>query len=94
MFQNGVWQGEMEKLCSQSYIGHSKCEHNTILCQHPGTGTQSPSVDSPLVILTEDTLLWDLKEGYGSLDGEDVSSVDGLDILVLINSLILINSFN
>ena len=48
---------------------------------------------SPLVILTEDTLLWDLKERYGPLDGEDVS-VDGLDILVLINSLILINSFN
>ena len=47
---------------------------------------------SPLVILTEDTLLWDLKERYGPLDGEDVS-VDGLDILVLINSLILINSF-
>ena len=68
-----------------SHISGTQSEHNTILCQHPGTGTQSPSVDSPLVILTEDTLLWGLKERYGSLDGEDVS-VDGLDILVLINS--------
>ena len=25
---------------------YSKCEHNTILCQHPGTGSWTPSVDS------------------------------------------------
>ena len=26
---------------------YSKCEHNSILCQHPGTGSWTPSVDSP-----------------------------------------------
>ena len=34
MFQNGVWQGE----------------HRTILCRYIGTGSQTPSVDSPLYI--------------------------------------------
>ena len=32
---------------SQSHIGHSKCERNTILCRYPGTGSRAPSVDSP-----------------------------------------------
>ena len=31
MLQNGLWQGEMEQLCTQSHIGYSRCEHNTIL---------------------------------------------------------------
>ena len=34
MFQNGVWQGE----------------HRTILCRYIGTGSQAPSVDSPLYL--------------------------------------------
>ena len=33
---------------SQSHIGHSKCEHNTILCRCPVTGSWGPSVDSPI----------------------------------------------
>ena len=32
---------------SQSHIGHSKCERNTILCRYPGTGCRAPSVGSP-----------------------------------------------
>ena len=51
MFQNGVWQGEMEQLCTQSHIGYSKCEHSTILCRYPGTGSRAPSVGSPLETL-------------------------------------------
>ena len=47
MFQNGVRQDEMEHLCTQLHIGYSKCEHNTILCRYPGTGSREPSVESP-----------------------------------------------
>ena len=29
-------------------LRYSRCEHNTILCQYPGTGSHAPNVDSPL----------------------------------------------
>ena len=29
------------------HIGYLKCQHNTILCRYPGTGSRAPSVDSP-----------------------------------------------
>ena len=32
-----------------SHIGHSRCEHNSILYLYPGTGSRVPSVDSSLV---------------------------------------------
>ena len=51
IFQNGVWLGKMDLLCTQSHIGYSRCEHNTILCRYPSSGSRAPSVDSPLVYL-------------------------------------------
>ena len=39
-FQVPAW------LCTQSHIGYSKCQHNTILCRYPDTGSRAPSVDS------------------------------------------------
>ena len=51
MFQNGVWLGEMDLICTQSHIGYSRCEHKTILCRYPSSGSRAPSVDSRLVYL-------------------------------------------
>ena len=51
IFQSGVSQGEMNLLCTQSHIGYSRCEHNTILSRYPSSGSRAPSVDSPLVYL-------------------------------------------
>ena len=31
----------------QSHIRYSKCEHTTILCRYPGTGSRVPSVEMP-----------------------------------------------
>ena len=45
MFQYRVWQGVT--MYTVAYIGYSKCEHNTILCRYPGSGSQAPSVNSP-----------------------------------------------
>ena len=51
IFQNGVWLGKMDLLCTQSHIGYSRCELNTILCRYPSSGSRARSVDSPLVYL-------------------------------------------
>ena len=48
-FQNGVWQGEMEKRCKRSHIGYSKCDNNNILCRYPVICSQAPSVNSPFL---------------------------------------------
>ena len=47
MFRNDVRLGEMDLLCTQSYFGYSRCEHSTILCRYPSTGSRALSVDSP-----------------------------------------------
>ena len=31
--------------CIQLHIKYPRCEHNTILCQYPGTSAQVPSVN-------------------------------------------------
>ena len=51
IFQNGVWLGKMDLLCTQSHIGYSRCELNIILCRYPSSGSRARSVDSPLVYL-------------------------------------------
>ena len=33
-----------QSVSTQSRIGYSKCEHNTILFRYPGTGSRAPSV--------------------------------------------------
>ena len=38
---------DLLKVIRQSHIGYSKCEHTTILCRYPGTGSRAPSEDSP-----------------------------------------------
>ena len=46
MIQYGVWQGEIEQLCSQSHIAMGtqgvNRTHNTILCGYPGTDSWAP----------------------------------------------------
>ena len=47
LLQNGLWRGEMEELCTQSHIGYSRCENNTILCRYPGTRSRAASEPPP-----------------------------------------------
>ena len=37
----------MEQLCTQSHIGYSRCENNTILCRYPGTRSRAASETPP-----------------------------------------------
>ena len=37
----------MEQLCTQSHIGYSGCENNTILCRYPGTRSRAASEPPP-----------------------------------------------
>ena len=34
-FQNNVWHGEMEQMCTRLHIRYPRCEHNTISCRYP-----------------------------------------------------------
>ena len=48
-----------ERVCAGAYylnlkweVKESGCEHKTIVCWYPGTGSRTPSVDSLLVVLS------------------------------------------
>ena len=43
---------------SQLHVGYSKCEHNTILCRYPGTGSARTKCGEPLRVTYRVLKVW------------------------------------